>query len=58
VGKGLKLDGEWLIRMYDVLPNPNRIRFISMAQKPSDTTALCALYRDIHPSGVRPELDL
>jgi hypothetical protein len=40
VGTSQKLDGERLIRMYDVLPNPNRTRFISMAQKTSDTTAV------------------
>jgi hypothetical protein len=40
VGTGLNLDGERLIRMYDVLPNPNRTRFISMAQKTSDTSAV------------------
>jgi hypothetical protein len=40
VGTSQKLDGERLIRMYDVLPNPNRTRFISMAQKTSKTSAV------------------
>src|SRR5215472_10677925 len=47
VGTGLKLDGERLIRMYDVLPNPNRTQFISMAQKTSETSAV-ASYGGFH----------
>ncbi len=39
VGTSQKLDGERLIRMYDVLSNPNRTTFISMAQKTSETSA-------------------
>jgi hypothetical protein len=40
VGTGLKLNGERLIRMYDVFLDPNRTGFISMARKTSDTSAV------------------